>query len=53
MAELEVEVLGAESVADAPSTAQVGRLCCVAAATGDVHAGHLAIEFVDAERIAC
>ncbi len=52
MAGLEVEVFGAELLAEAPAMAQVRRLCCVAAATGDVHAGHLAIEFVDAERIA-
>jgi probable rRNA maturation factor len=52
VAGLEVEILGAESLPDAPSTAQLRRLCCVAAATGDVHAGHVAIEFVDAERIA-
>ncbi len=52
MGGLEVEVFGAESLAEAPSTAQVRRLCCVAAATGDIHVGHLAVEFVDAERIA-
>ena len=52
MAGLEVEVFGARSLAEALSTAQVRRLCCVAAATGGVQAGHVAIEFVDAERIA-
>jgi probable rRNA maturation factor len=49
---LEVEVIGVESVADAPATARMRRLCTVAAAVGGVQAGHVAIEFVDAERIA-
>jgi probable rRNA maturation factor len=49
---LEVEVLGGESIADAPSAAQVERLCTVAAAAAGVQEGHVAVEFVDAERIA-
>jgi probable rRNA maturation factor len=52
VAGLEVEVIGVESVADAPATARMRRLCTVAAAVGGVQAGHVAIEFVDAERIA-
>jgi len=47
-----VEVFGAQSIADAPSTAQIRRLCAVAAAAGGVQAGHVGIEFVDGERIA-
>jgi probable rRNA maturation factor len=54
---LEVEVFGAlddlRSLApDAPSPAQVQRLCVLAAASAGVEVGHLAIEYVDAERIA-
>jgi probable rRNA maturation factor len=47
-----VEVFGAQAIADAPSMARVRRLCTVAAAAGGVQAGHMGIEFVDAERIA-
>jgi probable rRNA maturation factor len=48
---IEVEVLGAELTAQAPPLAQVGRLCQVAAAAGGVEDGHVAVEFVDSERI--
>jgi probable rRNA maturation factor len=37
---------------DAPSLAEVRRLCILAAASAGVQDGHVAIEFVDAERIA-
>ena len=49
---LEVEVFGADLVPDAPSPAQVRRLCVLAAAAADVRDGHLAIGYVDAQRIA-
>jgi probable rRNA maturation factor len=49
---LEVEVLGADLAPDAPPLAQVRRLCVLAAASAGVEDGHLAIEYVDAERIA-
>jgi probable rRNA maturation factor len=49
---LEVEVFGAESIADAPAAAQLERLCTVAAAAAGVEDGHVAVEFVNAERIA-
>jgi probable rRNA maturation factor len=49
---LEVEVFGADLVPDAPPPAQVRRLCALAAAAADVRDGHLAIEYVDARRIA-
>jgi len=54
---IEVEVVGKledlRSVAlDAPSHATVRRLCVLAAASAGVEDGHLAIEYVDAERIA-
>ena len=53
---LDVEVLGlpARSAAhpDLPDAALVRELCLAAAARADMHEGHLAVEFVDAERIA-
>ncbi len=49
---VEVEVLGAEALgADAPSEVRLRRLCVLAAVSAGVQEGHLAIEFVDAERI--
>ncbi len=48
--EIEVEVIGAAT--PARLTAQMQRLCAVAAAAAGVQEGHVAIEFVDAERIA-
>jgi probable rRNA maturation factor len=48
---LEVEVFGADLAPDAPPLAQVWRLCVLAAASAGVEDGHLAIEYVDAERI--
>jgi probable rRNA maturation factor len=52
MAPLEVEIYGAQTLTGAPSPALMQRLCTVAAAAGGVHEGHLAVEFVAAERIA-
>jgi probable rRNA maturation factor len=50
---LEVEVLGAQALGeDAPPAERVRRLCILAAVSAGVREGHLAIEFVDAERIA-
>jgi probable rRNA maturation factor len=49
---LDVEVFGAQLVGDAPSFEEVRRLCVLAAASAGVEDGHVAIEFVDAERIA-
>lgn len=48
---LEVEVLGLAG-AQRPSVEQIRRLCEAAAASAGVHDGHLAIELVDAARIA-
>jgi probable rRNA maturation factor len=45
---LEVEVIGASEL---PEDA-VRRLSAIALASAEVHSGHLAVEFVDAERIA-
>jgi probable rRNA maturation factor len=48
---LEVEVFGAELAPGAPPLAEVRRLCVAAAASAGVSDGHVAVEFVDAERI--
>jgi probable rRNA maturation factor len=49
---IDVEVLGASLAPDAPSAAEIERLCERAAASRGVRAGHVAIEFVDPGRIA-
>jgi probable rRNA maturation factor len=52
---LEVEVLDAELAAgrpDLPEEADITRLVCLAIATAGVHEGHVAIAFVDADRMA-
>jgi probable rRNA maturation factor len=51
VAGIEVEAISAHVAADAPPLAQVERLCAVAAAAAGVQDGHLAVEYVDAERI--
>lgn len=47
-----MEVIGAPPSTDALSCAQVRRLCVVAGAAAGVWEGHVAIEFVKADRIA-
>ncbi len=50
---IEVEVFGEQGrTGDALPEAQVRRLCVLASATAGVEEGHVAIEFVDAARIA-
>ena len=49
---LEVELFGTPLAPGAPPLAEVRRLCALAAATAGVSDGHLAVEFVDSERIA-
>jgi probable rRNA maturation factor len=54
---LEVEIVGVlekhrSRAPDAPSPAQVRRLCALAAAAAGIEEGHLAIEYVDERRIA-
>ncbi|HLH15435.1 MAG TPA: rRNA maturation RNase YbeY, partial [Solirubrobacteraceae bacterium] len=49
---IEVEVLGSGGVPHAPSQAEIERLCARAAASRGIDGGHVAIEFVDAARIA-
>jgi probable rRNA maturation factor len=56
---LEVEVIGvdvvapggAEELADGPTTAEVGELCTLALSSGGISEGHVAVQFVDAERM--
>ena len=48
---LEVEVLGRELAPGAPPDAEVERLVGIAVASGGVDEGHVAVEFVDPERI--
>jgi probable rRNA maturation factor len=52
---IEVEVLGARRgafAAGAPSPGELRRLCILAAASAGIEDAHLALEFVDPERIA-
>ena len=49
---LEIEIVGADFSGGAPALAEIERLVTIALATADVHDGHIAIEFVDAARIA-
>jgi probable rRNA maturation factor len=49
---LEIEVIGQVPAPDAPLPAEIERLVSIALASADVHDGHVAIEFVDAQRIA-
>jgi probable rRNA maturation factor len=48
---LDVEVFGAELAPDGPPPATVKNLCILAAASAGVEEGHVAIEYVDQERI--
>lgn len=52
MIEVEVFDLRAGAAAGVPTVAEVRRLCLLAAVSVGAKDGHLAIEFVDAERIA-
>ena len=51
MSSLEVEVIG-DGGPDAPPAPEVERLVGLALASAGVEAGHVAVEYVDAERIA-
>jgi probable rRNA maturation factor len=48
---IEIEVFGALRVPDAPGLDEMQRLCNLAGAAAGVQDGHVAIEFVEAERI--
>ena len=49
---LDIEVIGAQAVPAAPPSAEVQRLVALALASAAVEDGHIAVEFVDAGRIA-
>ncbi len=49
---LDVEVLGAPPVPDAPPAAEIERLVAIALASAGIDDGHVAVEFVDERRIA-
>jgi probable rRNA maturation factor len=49
---LEVEVLGVREAPDLPGEGEIRELCMRAAASRGVDQGHVAVEFVDATRIA-
>ncbi len=49
---IELDVIGAQSIPEVPPLREISRLCTVAAGAAGVQDGHVAIEFVDAERIA-
>ena len=49
---LEVEIIGAQHAPDAPVEAEIERLLALALASADVLDGHVAVEFVEAPRIA-
>jgi probable rRNA maturation factor len=49
---LEIEVIGVEAVGiEGPTSVEVEELCALALASGGIAEGHVAIEFVDEERI--
>lgn len=49
---LDIEVLGIDMLAaDAPSALEVRELCVLALASAGIDEGHMAVEFVDADRI--
>jgi probable rRNA maturation factor len=49
---LEIEVIGVEAVGiDGPTGVEVEELCALALASGGIDEGHVAIEFVDEDRI--
>jgi probable rRNA maturation factor len=49
---LDVEVIGLEALAqDGPTAVEVEELCALALSSGGIADGHVAIEFVDEERI--
>jgi probable rRNA maturation factor len=49
---LELEVIGAEALGeDGPTLAEVRKLCELALASAGIGDGHIAVQFVDAERI--
>jgi probable rRNA maturation factor len=52
IAVIEIELFGARLAPDGPPLCEVERLCSLATAAAGIDDGHLAIEYVDASRIA-
>jgi probable rRNA maturation factor len=50
-ASLEVEIIGEERSPGFPSREQIRSLCLIAATAAGISRGHLAVEFVDSDRI--
>jgi probable rRNA maturation factor len=49
---LDIEVIGNDELApDAPTIAELQELCVLALSSADIDEGHVAVEFVDEERI--
>ena len=48
---IEVEVVGESPAWGTPQADDIERLCTIAAASGGIQDGHLAVQFVDAQRI--
>src|SRR2546428_2488941 len=49
---LDVEVIGIEAVgANAPSAVEIEELCALALSSAGIEEGHIAVQFVDDERI--
>jgi probable rRNA maturation factor len=48
---IEVDVIGADGAPDVPTPPEIEELAALALASADIHAGHLAVELVDEERI--
>jgi probable rRNA maturation factor len=55
MSELDIEVIGIDRLSpetlEAPTALEVRELCVLALASAGIESGHLAVEFVDEERI--
>jgi probable rRNA maturation factor len=49
---LDVEVFGGALTPGIPTAQEIRRLCAIALAAGGIEEGHMAVEFVDPERIA-
>ena len=52
MSELDIEVIGVDGLSpDAPTALEVRELCVLALSSAGIEEGHMAVEFVDGERI--
>jgi probable rRNA maturation factor len=48
---LDVEVIGIEAIDDGPTAVEVEELCALALSSAGIDEGHIAVEFVDEQRI--